>query len=546
MSESKNRETTSNKKSQGNFTDAILSVPVRIKISGIIALPVLILGVGINYWIRTGLSDWLSYILDDQRVKIAMDVGGRSVLLVTGLAALFSLVLALYLTLFLTKPLIELSNVAKDVAEGRTNSRARIWSKDEIGDLALSVNSMIDLLLANQETLEKSNKRLEAINHVATAIGTKVELQEILDTALTATLDVMDLQAGWICLVDPNTDRFGDLNFEMVAENGMDGISNPPWGELGSCQCQQLGSDKSIENFISVDRCSKAKQEQQSFSHLSIPLMLGDQQYGMLNLICEPDFKITVDDQEMLETIGTQISENVTNAQLLNNLFEKEKARQTLLQALVQAQENERAKLSRRLHDDAGQVLTGLMLRLKALQNQAPSEKFSEEIGEMCDAFSNTIENVRGISRRLQPAALEEFGIEVALRSLSRDMLDAAGIEVRLNIETAGLKFPFEINTCIFRIAQESITNIIRHAQATQVEINLGYKNGKLELVICDNGQGFDPASYQEVDSYLHLGLRGMQERVEIFEGELAIISAPNQGTEIQVGIPVHGDVENE
>ena len=106
------------------FNSAILSVPVRIKITGIIVLTVLILGFTLNYWVTTSLSDWLSYILTDARVEAAMRAGGRSVLLVTFLAAAGSLVMASLLTFLLIRPLLDLRNMALQVAEGKLDARA--------------------------------------------------------------------------------------------------------------------------------------------------------------------------------------------------------------------------------------------------------------------------------------------------------------------------------------------------------------------------------------------------------------------------------------
>ena len=120
--------------------DIIFAVPVRVKIIGIMVLPLLILGSALNYWIQTGLSDWLSYLITDERVQIAMEAGGRSVLLVTALAAVFSVLLTFLLMLSLTQPLLELRQVAQRVADGDLAFRARVRARDEIGEVADSVN----------------------------------------------------------------------------------------------------------------------------------------------------------------------------------------------------------------------------------------------------------------------------------------------------------------------------------------------------------------------------------------------------------------------
>lgn len=176
--------------------DAVISVPVRIKIIGIIMAPVLILGLTLNYWITTGLSDWLSYLLSDQRVQAAMGAGSRSVILVTILAALASIFFALMLTYLLTRLVLDLRDAALDVSKEKLDSRAKIWSKDEIGEVARAMNEMIDRLVASQAELSSANQRLEKMNQVAIAAGRELELSEVLESILRGTLEVMELEQG--------------------------------------------------------------------------------------------------------------------------------------------------------------------------------------------------------------------------------------------------------------------------------------------------------------------------------------------------------------
>jgi methyl-accepting chemotaxis protein len=119
------------------FYDGMLSVPVRVKVIGIGLLPILILGFTLSYWITTGLSDWLSYILSDVRVQAAMEAGQRSVNLVTFLAGIISIYFSLILSYILSRPILLLREMAQQVAEGNLSARAPIWAKDEIGELPL-------------------------------------------------------------------------------------------------------------------------------------------------------------------------------------------------------------------------------------------------------------------------------------------------------------------------------------------------------------------------------------------------------------------------
>ena len=185
----------------------VLSVPVRWKIIGIGILPVIILGVSLNYWITTGLSDWLSYILTDVRVEAAMGAGSRSVLFVTVIAAFLSLILLALLVHILNSPIDALKETAEEVAAGNYDSRAEIWAQDEIGALAAAVNQMIDNLVTTQEDLSQTNRQLAVINRIGLAADQENEIQDVLFIALESMLDLLGLEFGWVYLYDPEVDK---------------------------------------------------------------------------------------------------------------------------------------------------------------------------------------------------------------------------------------------------------------------------------------------------------------------------------------------------
>jgi len=524
------------------LSDAVFSVPVRIKIIGIMVLPVLIMGWVLNYWVQTGLSDWLSYLLSDERVDVAMQAGSRSVFLVTALAAMASILLTALLMLTLTKPLLELIQVTERVANGDLASRARIWVQDEIGVVARSVNQMLDRLVSSQQKLERSNRRLEAINRVAVAAGRELELQDVLDTSLKTTLDVLGHKSGWINMRDP-TDP-ADTRLQLVSAVAIPSELEPEirkdTGELCACKPHLLSEAASIEAHIHVcERLASlmGSNEHQIF-HITIPLEARGQRFGMINAVCSEDTRPTENDMDTLTTIGAQISEFVVNAWLHASLKEKEAARQALLTALVNAQENERARLARELHDDAGQSLTSLLIRLKTLEKRAPSQELRQSIADLCKTTSETIEQVRGISHRLRPAALEEFGLEVALRTLAEEMLADVGITAECQLHLGGQRLPFEIETNLYRITQEGLTNVIRHSNASKVILALIVLPHAIGLRIEDDGDGFSTGDIVGKDDRRRLGLMSIQERAEMMGGSLVVQSAPGSGASVEVRVP--------
>lgn len=524
------------------LSDLVFSVPVRIKITGIMILPVAILGLALNYWIQTGLSDWLSYLLTDERVQMAMEAGSRSVSLVTALSAVASILLTSLLMLSLTKPLLELRQVAQRVADGDLASRARIWVQDEIGEVARTINLMLDRLVSSQEKLERSNRRLEAINQVALAAGKELDLQDVLDASLQSTLNVFGLESGWIYMRDPLDP--GRRSFQLASA-----VALPPdlyaditddQKELCTCKRHLMDSDFGVE--AQIHSCERLKvlvaDQQQEIFHITIPLETRAKRFGMINLVCSEESKPSENDIDTLTTIGAQVSEFVANAWLHVSLKEKEAARQVLLTALVNAQENEQARLARELHDDAGQSLTSLLIRLKTLEKHATNDDLRLSVSELCTTTSETIEKVRGVSHRLRPAALEELGLEVALRTLAEEMLADVGAAVDCQFQLGGKRLPFEIETNLYRITQEGLTNVVRHAKADKVFIELQAFPHAIGLRIADDGGGFALDEISNKENQHRLGLISMQERADMLGGSMIVKSAPGEGTALQVNIP--------
>lgn len=524
--------------------NAILSVPVRWKITGIILLPVVILGVSLNFWITTGLSDWLSFLLTDVRVQAAMKAGGRSVTLVTFLAAAGSIILASFLTFILTRPLTELNKMAQQVASGDLESRARVWSKDEIGEVAVAINKMTDHLVTTQENLERTNRRLDAINRVILAADREAEIHDVLFAALKSTLDVMRLKTGWIYLRDPERERFHLASWYKVPAEMEAQLLHHAEDEL--CTCQRDLVQGVLQTGTNLRKCPRL--ENCAFldlqdTHITIPIEARGERFGVLNLLCDKEKVLSGDDFELLTAVGAQISEITANAWLRLKLAEKEMARQALLESLVRAQEDERGRLARELHDGAGQMLTSLLVRLKTLEKQNASTELRGDLKGTQDLVSETIEQIRDLSYRLRPAALEQFGLPVALETLVKDMAEEAGLVTQCKFDLDGQQLTPEIEVTLYRIAQEGLTNVVRHAAANRVEIELTATAVAVFMRIEDDGKGFAPHQVPLEHGKRNLGLISMDERASIVGGKLDVYSAPGKGTSLHVMVPISLEV---
>lgn len=521
---------------------AILSVPVRTKIAGIMAVPVLILGFGLNYWITTGLSAWLSYVLSDDRIQAAMTVGSRSTLLVTFLAAIFSLLLSLLLTDILSQPILRLKKTAEQVAAGNFNTRAEVWANDEIGSLAISINHMIDHFDTFQEDLAQSNARLLALNRIALAADREAEIHDVLYIALENLLELTDLPAGWVYLYDPELERFhlaswcGDspeLEAHLLAAQ----VGNP-----GLCRCQSALQTDALGGDVVIRACGRMEfsgYEPAAARHITIPIEARDNRFGVINLSFPAGLDLSPETHQWLTSIGQQISEIVANAWLQMKLKEKESARQALLESLVTAQEEERSRLARELHDQVGQSMTGLLVRMKTWERKAVQPEDRAQFGALLESASSIIEELRDISYSLRPPTLEDLGLAAALEALAANMAGQGGF--RYEVECPPLEHllrPGE-DLVLYRIAQEAFTNITRHAAASTVRVEIKQMGNLLQMQISDDGCGFDPANVSVTSGQRHLGLISMSERAELAGGWLEMFSSPGNGTLVKVSLPL-------
>ncbi|MCZ7567726.1 MAG: histidine kinase [Ardenticatenaceae bacterium] len=224
-------------------------------------------------------------------------------------------------------------------------------------------------------------------------------------------------------------------------------------------------------------------------------------------------------------------------------LREQEAVRRQLLARVITVQEEERKRIARELHDGTGQVLSSLVISLEAVQRSLPAEASDVRVrlGRTQDLIKQTVTDIRRLIADLRPGALDELGLVSAIRWCAENRLDALGVDYEVqarDLQTNRLSGTVE--TVLFRIAQEAIGNVARHAGATWVSISLARHDGQIRLVIEDDGKGFNPDAVQPARDGTHgLGLIGIRERASLIGGQTRIASRPGQGTRIEVEVPL-------
>ncbi len=221
-------------------------------------------------------------------------------------------------------------------------------------------------------------------------------------------------------------------------------------------------------------------------------------------------------------------------AHAFNDMLERlELERRESGRRAVAAQEDERRRVARELHDEVGQTLTGVVLQLEALARRAPPE-LREGVLALQESARGGVEEVRGIARGLRPEALDEFGLRPALVALASGFAERAGLRVRRRLDGELPALSHETELVIYRVAQESLTNVVRHAAAREVEFVLEGHGTAVVLCVRDDGCGLDGASAGAWG-----GIRGMSERAMLVGGRLNIEPVSPHGTEVRLEVPV-------
>ena len=226
--------------------------------------------------------------------------------------------------------------------------------------------------------------------------------------------------------------------------------------------------------------------------------------------------------------------------QLQAEIAHRNALRQEYLQRIVEAQEEERTRIARELHDEFGQMLTGLAVGLRGTQISVEQpELVRQQLGQLEEMAVQALGNMRHMVNELRPALLDDMGLMAALRHHVDRFSKLTGIQATLNLSREYHRLPPNLETILFRITQEALTNVARHSQATQSWIEMNYQNGQITLQIRDDGQGFDAAGILQADKRVGWGLIGIQERVQAVNGDVMIESEVGHGTRLTITVPL-------
>ncbi len=440
-----------------------------------------------------------------------------------------------------------LTTASKRIAQGDLVTPITLAREDELGVLAQTLDDMRTRLRTSYEQLEQRTKELSSLLSVSEILAsqpTLANLEATLTSALDKTLEIMKVNTGGILLWDEEKQAFCYRAYRGLSQEYVEGMYCRP-GEGIAGKVAQSGEAIVVEDISTNPRAIHhdliATEGLRAFA--SVPLRSKDRVLGVLNITSREARQFSAQDVRLLESIGGQIATALENVRLHQEVQHKDEIRGELLREILSIQEEERRRIARELHDETSQVLASLTANLEAIASILPAsaEKATAIIRKSQALSVKILDEIHRLIYELRPSLLDDLGLVAATRWLIDNNLVTIGVKVDFKTVGRVRRLPPQLEATLFRVIQEAVSNIARHAHAKNAELTLHFQKKMVAIHISDDGHGFDvEEAINAKDRPRGLGLLGMKERVELMRGTLNIHSQPDRGgTEIDVKIPL-------
>jgi signal transduction histidine kinase len=518
-------------------------------------------------FVPLGGVTWGVTLEEPQDAALALPHALEDRLLLFGaIVLLVGLVLAWVTTRAVVQPVNALIDATQHITAGDLDLPLDVAAEDEVGRLARSFDEMRVELKQSREEIARWNKELEARVQKRTrelsalvesshALAATLNLDELFEILINETREVVPSAEGIVfflfddaqgLLVVRSTFGFDATECQSLGFRIGEGIAGRVFEvqspvRLGLAEeVHAAQSNLSAENYACFQR---AIGEGPVKSTLGVPLVSKGSRLGALmlyNLSREEAF--TENDVTVLQAFANQATAAIENARLYASLQEKEAARAALLEQAIQAQEEERARVAREIHDELGQLLTRLSIDLKMCETQVVAEpnQAAQTLAATQTLVWQTMEQAHHLIFELRPTLLDELGLEAALHEELATRLEPLGVSTTLEADGEPERLPPSVETAVFRIVQEAISNIARHAHAKHAKLSL-HAAEALQVSIEDDGVGVRSDWHISTDGHRPLGLLGMQERAALIGGTLTIEPGAPQGTCVTLRVPLGG-----
>jgi|GEM_PF-333408 len=475
----------------------------------------------------------------------------RRNLLALGGVSLFALLAAWFGgNLAVVREVQRLVETTKRLAAGDLGARTGLLRyRGEFSQLADSLDQMAGALQVREAEREEAEAalrlhttRMEALATIAARLNAELDPRSVLSLVCLETTRALQVSAASVSLYDERLDAL-----PIVAHCGLPDDFREQIETLGWTPCTQplqAGEVVVIPDVQADPGLPIAPLFAALDIHtlVSMPMRHEEHLVGTLCLFTRGEMRaFSANEIAFLRAISDQAAQAIANARLYEALQEEQRARAVLLDKTISAQEEERKRIARELHDDTSQGLTASILALDAAQMalRTNSSKAEEHLTTGKAIVEHVLASTQRLMRDLRPAVLDDLGLVPAIVSHAEERLTPQGISFTVQGQGSERRLPSTMETALYRIAQEAITNVVRHSMASEVLITLDVDDRSVLLVVQDDGVGFDLSSALATkQGGRGLGLRGMQERALILGGECRIKTAGGRGTVVIVEMP--------
>jgi signal transduction histidine kinase len=427
--------------------------------------------------------------------------------------------------------------------------------RDSYGNTKAVVELRRDVTAERQlETqILRRHHQLSALSRISSAVSGLWDLDAILTNALDNVLDIIDGTVGGILLLDEKTETLHYRVQRGLSVKYADEMRISR-GEGISGRVAQTGEPMLLEDISKDPRAVRPDlvSAEGIKGFISIPLKAKDEVVGVMNVASHTAGRFGADDVSLLSSIGDYLGTAIEQARLYVRLAQAGERYQALLQHALAAQEEERKRIARELHDETSQALTSLTLSLQAIIQMAEMKgiRDAELMEKLKTTHSYTVRaghEVVKLMKELRPTLLDELGMPAAIHRYAKDTLQPQGINVSAEFRGTDERLPPEVEVTLFRVAQGAIGNILEHSRAKNASIKLECDASKCVLRIEDDGKGFNVSKLTRVDpSGRGAGVFTMKERVRLLGGVCRIESRPGQGTRVVAKVPLEKDMADE
>jgi signal transduction histidine kinase len=399
--------------------------------------------------------------------------------------------------------------------------------KDE--ELTQLLAAQAAVAIENARLYESSTRwlrQLESLNEIGNALASEIELEPLLGLVARRLRELVD--ARLVLIAIPQGEALNVAAAEGEGSYGVVGMQLEFAGSKAGRVLERRRSERVDSVLEDPEIDQQAARRLGVHSALFVPLIARGRAIGVViaHDRSGPNPSFTDDDLRLAETLAERAAVAVDLS---------ERVGRDALRRVVEAQELERKRLARELHDETGQALTSILLGLKPLDQAAANDEDRAAVAALRELVVSTLQDVRRLAVELRPSALDDFGLGTAVERLAETFREQTGMQVDLEAQLGDERLPSEVETALYRIVQEALANIVKHAGATRVSILLTHKDTSVAAVIEDDGAGFDPAAVGDDV----LGLVGMRERVGLVGGRLRIESGDGAGTTIVAEVPL-------